>query len=78
MIQRRKVIATSAAFGGIPTIIETTEKDGEYVTYTDHIAEEAELMRLLKEYRTDDKCHDFCRGEDRCSLCIAVDALEGK
>jgi hypothetical protein len=58
---------------------------GNYVTYADHIADRAELVRLLKEARQYPR-HAGCfieklrlnRGIDyRCDWCKQVDALEG-
>jgi len=85
MIQRWKVSASGAAFGGKCTAIIVTEPDGDYVTYADHIADRAELVRLLKEARQYPR-HAGCfieklrlnRGIDyRCDWCKQVDALEG-
>jgi hypothetical protein len=66
-------------------IYMTTQPDGRYVEYADHIADRAELVRLLKEARQYPR-HAGCfieklrlnRGIDyRCDWCKQVDALEG-
>jgi hypothetical protein len=54
----------------------------EYVTYADHVAREAELIRLLKWYRKEHRdCVDYTidypdEADCRCSKCKVVDALE--
>ena len=51
----------------------------EYVTYADHVAREAELMRLLKAYRHGaghKRCSFHNMDDHRCLDCKAVDALE--
>lgn len=55
--------------------------DGQYVKYADHVAREAELMRLLKEYRTTEihgkDCEyirDGSHADWRCDTCKAVGA----
>ena len=59
--------------------------DGEYVLYDDHLADRAELLRLLERFRETHNVHTDCRdlrerGEKdyRCSLCKQVDALTEK
>ena len=66
-----------------PGVFMTTEPDGEYVTHADHVADRAELVRLLMKYRTSEG-HEDCeviqgrvRPDWRCPLCKQVDALEG-
>jgi len=51
MIQRWKVSASGAAFGGKCTAIIVTEPDGDYVTYADHLAYRAELVAALETIR---------------------------
>jgi len=63
-------------------IYMTTQPDGRYVEYADHLADWAELVRLLKEYREEHRqkreCELYQNDEDlRCPRCRAVDALEG-
>jgi hypothetical protein len=56
--------------------------DDSYVKTADHIADRAELVRLLKAYRTFSFQHGKCIAPNqnclavyRCSLCKQVDAL---
>ena len=58
------------------------KKDGDFVRYADHVAREAELMRLLQAYRVSGFSHGDCIAPDktcaidyRCDTCKAVDAL---
>jgi hypothetical protein len=60
-------------------IYMTTQPDGRYVEYADHLADRAELVRLLKEYH---RQHLFTARKNyckrcECAACKGVDALEG-
>lgn len=61
-----------------PGVFLTTEPDGEYVTHADHVADRAELVRLLKVFYEASTHYQNEDGNCDCEDCDKVkEILEG-